>query len=573
MTDKQQLDNIPDPAQKKASRGISAIWLVPVAALMISLWLAWQHYSSLGSLITIRFDSAEGLEAGKTPVRFRNVEVGKVEKIRLDDDLTGVIVAVRMVSDTDRYLNDKTKFWVERPRIGFEGISGLSTLFSGAYIAMSTSSDSNGIVETVFKGFDEPPLTPDEVPGIRLLLTSNSGGSAGAGTPVYHKQVRVGQIESRELAEDGQLITYGIFLEAPYHKLINSETKFWEMGSFTVDFGSTGISLDMEPLSVLLSGGVSFDTPKHLRDSAPANPGDRFILYESRRAANFDTSASDNALGFILNFDESLRGLAIGSPVEFRGVEVGYVADINIARNKENGSLLVPVLIFIEPDRFGAGQDRQALMRLLERSVGQGLRARLQTASLVTGQLFVELTIEKDSPARLIIAGDPYPEFPTIESPFGQIFDNISAVLKKVEALEIEELIASANVLLKDVDTLVRVPNDTELGSDPASKREALNDAPVAQLISRVNHALDGLNPILHSDKTKALPAEFGRSIRQLNSSLVLVKRLFEGDSARSPLYYEISTTLKELKRAAQSIRTLTETLDEKPNSIFFGND
>ena len=500
-------------------------------------------------------------------------EIGKVEKIQLDESLTGVIVSVRMASDTDRYLNDKTRFWVERPRIGLEGVSGLGTLFSGAFIAMTTTARDAGSFRTDFDGLEEPPLTPEEVPGLRLVLTSKTGGSASAGTPVFHKQVRVGQVESRVLSPDGTLITYGVFIEAPYDALINTETKFWEIGGFSVDFGAGGISLDMEPLSVLLTGGIAFDTPKHLRESKPAKPGMLFSLYESRRTANFDTSASDNALGFILNFGESLRGLTIGSPVEFHGVEVGYVADITISRDADNSRLSVPVLIFIEPERFGAGQDREALRQLLEKAVGNGLRARLQTASLVTGQLFVELTMDKQATAQLIVAGDPYPEFPTVESPFGQILENISAVLRKLEQLEIEELIASATVLLDDVDSLVRTPEDSELGDDPAAARAALAEAPVAQLITRVNLALDGLNPLLNSEQTQALPAELGRSMRQLNSSLVVVKRLFEGYSARSPLYYELSTTLKELRRAVQSIRTLTETLDEKPNSLFFGND
>ena len=572
MTEREQTGAIPEPAQKKPLRGISVIWLVPLVALMISLWLAWHHYASLGELITIRFESAEGLEAGKTPVRFRNVEVGKVEKIQLDDTLTGVIVSVRMTNDTDRYLNEKTRFWVERPRIGLAGISGLGTLFSGAFIAMSTTAHDGKLV-TRFTGLDEPPLTPEQVPGIRLELKSKTGSTVSAGTPVYHKQVQVGQVENRELSSDGQVISYGIFIEAPYDTLVNSETRFWQMGSFSIDFGAGGISLDMEPLTVLLSGGIAFDTPKHLRKSTPVTPGTSFNLYDSRNEANFNTSASENALGFVLHFDESLRGLTIGSPVEFHGVGVGYVADISISRDHKGRRLSVPVLIFIEPDRFGTGNDKEALRQLLERSVKRGLRARLQTASLVTNQLFIELFFDKGAGAAEIVAADPYPEFPTIASAFGQILDNISAVLQKLDRLEIEELVTSANLLLRDVDALVRVPDDNELGSDPEARRTALSEAPVTQMIMRVNQALEALNPILESEGARNLPDDLGRSMRQLNNSLVLVKRLLEGDSARSPLYYEISTTLEELKRAAQSIRTLTETLDEKPNALIFGNE
>jgi len=573
VTEQDQTPAIPEPATKQQSRGISVIWLVPLVALLISLWLAWHHYASLGELITIRFESAEGLAAGKTPVRFRNVEVGKVEKIQLDDALTGVIVSVRMANDTDRYLNEKTRFWVERPRIGLAGISGLGTLFSGAFIAMSTTAHEEARVVTSFTGLDEPPLTPEAVPGIRLVLTSKTGSAVTAGTPLFYKQVQVGQVESRELSSDGQVISYGIFIEAPYDTLVNSQTKFWQMGSFSVDFGAAGISLDMEPLAVLLSGGVAFDTPKYLRKSSPAIPGSRFNLYASRHEANFNASASENALGFVMHFDESLRGLTIGSPVEFHGVEVGYVADISIAREQKGRRLSVPVLIFIEPERFGTGSDKEALQQLLHNSVRRGLRARLQTASLVTGQLFIELIIDKSAGPATIIANEPWPEFPTIPSPFGQIIENISVVLEKLERLEIEELVTSANLLLKDVNALVRVPEDSELGSDPEARRAALAEAPVTQMVMRVNQALEALNPILESDGARNLPDDLGRSMRQLNNSLVLVKRLLEGDSARSPLYYEISTTLEELKRAAQSIRTLTETLDEKPNALIFGTE
>ena len=573
MTEKEQTSAIPEPAPKKQTRGISVIWLVPLVALLISLWLAWHHYASLGELITIRFESAEGLEAGKTPVRFLNVEVGKVEKIQLDDNLTGVIVSVRMTSDTDRYLNEKTRFWIERPRIGLAGISGLGTLFSGAFIAMSTTAHEGGQVVTNFEGLDEPPLTPEQVPGLRLVLTSNTGSAVSAGTPLYYKQVQVGQVESREISSDGQFISYGVFIKAPFDRLVNSQTRFWQMGSFSVDFDAGGISLDMEPLAVLLSGGIAFDTPKHLQESAAAVPGSSFNLYDSRHEANFNASASENALGFILHFDESLRGLAIGSPVEFHGVEVGYVADIRISREHRKRRLSVPVLIFIEPERLGTGDDREALQQLLQKAVSRGLRARLQTASLVTGQLFIELFIDKSADPATIIADEPYPEFPTIASPFGQIIDNISSVLQKLESLEIEKLVTSANLLLKDINALVRVPDDSELGSDPDVRRAALAEAPVSQMVMRINQALEALNPILESEGARNLPDDLGRSIRQLNNSLVLVKQLLEGDSARSPLYYEISTTLEELKRAAQSIRTLTETLDEKPNSFIFGND
>lgn len=565
--------NAARPRTSGKSRRVSLIWLVPLAALVISLWLAWQHYASLGTLITIRFDSAEGLEAGKTAVRFRNVEVGKVESMHLDEDLLQVVVIVRINKESRNLLNEATRFWVERPRIGLGRVSGLGTLFSGAYIAMTTSADKSLAYRTAFTGLEDPPLTAADEPGLRLLLTSTAGASVATGAPVMYKQFEVGKIESRRLVDDGQTIVYGVFINEPYDQFVNSNTRFWELGAFKMDFGTHGMNLEMEPLSVLLNGGISFATPKRLKTGDPVSDGALFELYPDIETAHLDLTNSDSAFGYVLHFDESLRGLSIGSPVEYQGVKVGHVADITIENNPETGQLNTPVLIFLEPQSMGSGKREEVLQSLLDRAIARGLRARLQVSSWLTGQLFIELIVSEEAAYASINPGQPYPEFPTTPSPMGEIMNNLSALMERIEKLPLEGLLASAEALLRDLDSLVRSPADDELGEQPQLRREQLQNAPVQQLLVKVNHALDGINPILHSDKTQALPQQLSSSISRLESTLKSVKQLLEGDKARSPLYYELSTALKELTRAARSLGRLSETLDEKPNALIFGND
>ncbi len=574
---KQPMENNSDTAAQPRTTGranrISLIWIVPLTALVISFWLTWQHYASLGSLITIRFVSAEGLETGKTAVRFRNVEVGKVESMHLDSTLLQVLVTVRINKESRHFLNESTRFWIERPRIGPGGVSGLGTLFSGAYIAMSTSADKSLLYQEHFTGLEDPPLTATDEPGLHLFLTSTAGASLTTGAPVLYKQFEVGKIESRRLVDDGLTIAYGIFINEPYDRFINSNTKFWELGTFKMDFGAQGMTVEMESLSVLINGGISFATPKRLKEEIPVKDDTLFELYPSLEAAHLDLTNTESAFGYILHFDESLRGLGIGSPVEYQGVQVGHVADISIENNAETGKLITPVLIFLDPDRIGSGLEEQRIPALLDKAVAQGLRARLQFSSWLTNQLFIELVMIDDSGHTSINPGDPYPDFPTVASPMGEIMNHISSLMVKIEKLPLEELLGSANVLLQDIDSLVRKPADSELGEQPQLRREQLESAPVRSLLSKINHALDGINPILHSDKTQALPAQLSASIRKLNSTLKSVKQMLEGDKARSPLYYELSTTLKELTRAARSVGRLSETLDEKPNALIFGND
>ncbi|MEN8175896.1 MAG: MlaD family protein, partial [Pseudomonadota bacterium] len=425
----------PDAQQPVMSppRGIpiSLVWLVPLLAVVIAVGVTFNHFNKLGPLVTITFQSAEGLEAGSTPIRFRSVQVGRVENIRLDEDLDQVVVEARMVKDAAGYLNENARFWVVRPRVGLSGISGLSTLLSGSYIEVSGVAG-GGVPRRHFTGLENPPLTPEGAPGMRLRLSAQQAGSMTAGSPVFYRRVVVGRVESRRLSNDGDNVELDIFIDAPYHVLVNSNTRFWDASGFDITLDTEGVTLRSETMEAVITGGVAFSNPPRLQAGSPVTGEAVFTLYESREeAARAPAGGLADRLGLVLYFDESLHGLNVGAPVEFRGVEIGYVADISIEYSGDTREVKVPVLIFIEPHRIRGLSGAENADEALPTAVEHGLRARLQTGSLITGQLFVELVnLDDAAPASLEQSGQ-YAIFPTVPSPFAEISGSASVILTK----------------------------------------------------------------------------------------------------------------------------------------------
>ena len=562
--------DIPQPELSARQRRmpVSLIWVVPLVSALIAVGLAVRHYRNLGPLITVTFETAEGIEAGRTPIKRLNVELGRVEKIELDEQLDRVVVSARMTNDARDYLNDQTRFWVVKPRIGLGGITGLTTLLSGSYIEMD--SVRGGAARREFVGLERPPLTPEGAPGIRLLLRAGEAGSLDAGSPVYYRRIKVGRVESRRLAPDGSYVEIEIFVDAPFHRLINTNSRFWNASGFDVKIGADGIEVHSETLETLVFGGVAFATPPRLYEGNPVESGALFTLYESQADAESRPAEGAAPLhGFVLYFDETIRGLTVGAPVEYLGVKVGYVADINIEFNPDRDKVEVPVLVFLEFGRISGLSADLGIKERLADSVARGLRARLQSGSLLTGQLIVDLAVVPEAPPAEIIEADGYPVFPTVPSAFTQIADNASRFLETLAALPLDDLIDAATRLVEDAGTLVRAPAGPDTAG--AADLEALERAPLRQLIDTMTRTIAGIDAIVNSPEARRLPAELARTLAELGRTLQAASKVFEGDSALSPLYYELSTTLQEMTRAARAVRTLTETLEEKPNAVIFG--
>jgi len=283
----------PNVERPRKRQSLSAYWLVPLCALLLGVYLAFNFYSEQGPLITIEFNSAEGLIAGKTPIRYRDVNIGMVENIALSDDLETVLVEARMSVDSRRYLNNHARFWVVRPRVGTSGVSGLNTLLSGAYIQVNSLVGS--AYEDRFTGLEQPPLTEEGAPGIRLKLQAKQAGYVGIGSPVYYRQVRVGQIEAQRFLPDYKMVEFTIFVEDPHHKIVRNITKFWNVSGVALNVNANGLSLRTPSLEGLAQGGVSFDVIEEYEFPYRVEDGHVFTLHESFEAATEDTLELSNS--------------------------------------------------------------------------------------------------------------------------------------------------------------------------------------------------------------------------------------------------------------------------------------
>ena len=339
--DSPDVKGAPEPEFREKKRHISIVWLVPLVALAIGGWLVYKAISEKGPTVAISFKSAEGLEAGKTKIKYKEVELGLVTSIELDDGLSEVIVMAEMVKKAEKFVSENSRFWVVRARVAAGSISGLGTLFSGAYIGLDPGKPGKPVDH--FKGLEIPPVVTAELPGNHYVLRAPSLGSLQIGDPVYFRRIEVGQVVSYKLDEDGQAVTIEVFVHDPHHNLVRQNTRFWNASGLDFAIDANGIRVNTESMVTIMVGGIAFTTPDNLEPGGPADDGETFKLYESRERI-FDKTYTEKTR-WILHFQGSVRGLTVGSPVEFRGIRVGQVLDINMEYNAEKGEFLIPVLI------------------------------------------------------------------------------------------------------------------------------------------------------------------------------------------------------------------------------------
>jgi paraquat-inducible protein B len=325
----------------KVKKQFSIVWVVPLVALLIGGWLAFKAISEKGPTITITFMTAEGLEAGKTKLKYKNVEVGQVESITLAKGGTHVIVTAEMVHGAEPHLTENIRFWVERARIGAGGAAGLGTLFAGAYIGIDLG-EPGGKPTLSFKGLEIPPVVTTGLPGSHFKLKAKKLGSLNVGSPIYYRQFKVGQVVAYEMVEDGVAVDFQIFVNAPYHEFVRQNSRFWNASGVDVNVDASGISVNTESFMSIMIGGVAFDTPANLEPGAAAEKGATFQLYESREKI-FEKAYVKKRL-WLLYFDGSVRGLAVGAPVELQGIQIGEVTDITLEFDREKLAFRIPVL-------------------------------------------------------------------------------------------------------------------------------------------------------------------------------------------------------------------------------------
>ena len=569
-------DDLAEPRVERPRRGarLSVAWLLPLIALAIAGGAAWRHYAALGPQITIVLDNAAGLEAGRTAIKYRDVEIGRIESLAFDDDFARVRARARMDGAVRDRLREGALFWVVRPQLTASGVSGLDTLLSGSYLAVDWGAGDGAQADT-FAAAPEPPLTPSDTPGRRITLRAQDGGALAPGAPVYFKSIEVGRVETKRLSDDGRMIEFDVFVNAPYSDRIDARTRFWNASGVSVALGAQGLRLDVTSLAALLRGGVVFD---RFADAA-AGPEDTaaFILHATREEAA-DSRFSENPaaqLRLSVAFDQSVRGLGDGAPVEYRGVQIGVVEAIAFVPGAALNTLQIVATLLIQPERIGVIDTiPESNLAFFQRSVERGLRARLASGSLVTGALYVELVDAPDAPPeRLDLDAKPYPRLPSVPSTLDALRGRAEEVLARINKLPVEELLASAIAALDSVAALAADPDlkraPQELTGALSAARGMLDGLAEADLAGDAARAMAATSSAAAAFENAAagLPA----LVRRLNDAAAKAESAIDAYGAGSSLNTEAVAALREMRQAARAISTLAQTLERRPNSLIIG--
>jgi paraquat-inducible protein B len=539
------LEDIPEArAESSARRRLPLVWLVPLVAVLVGGWLAVTTILARGPTATITFRTAEGLEVGKTKIRFKDVEIGIVREIGLSGDHAEVIVTAEFAKDAGNFLVQDSRFWVVRPRISGGGVSGLGTFLSGAYIGADYGKSTER--RTEFVGLEVPPILTTGLPGREFALRADDLGSIGYATPVYYRRLQVREVTAYELDEGGGGVSIRIFVHAPYDGFVTTETRFWQASGIDVSLDASGIRVQTESLASILLGGVAFGTPPHAPAGEPATRDSLFKLSASRVDAF--TKEDTRVQRWVLLFQESVRGLQVGAPVDFRGITVGEVVRLEVDYLPDKARIDIPVEIRYFPDRMRSrARERtselsgEALRAVLDRWVARGFRGQLRTGNLLTGQKYVALDFFPDAPQAEINWNKPIPELPTLSGGIEELQSTLTRIAAKLDKLPYEEI---AN----DLRTALRSLDKTLKGVDTLVQRLDTETAP----------------------ELKALMLEARGTLSTAEKTLSSVERTVSPDAA---LAVEAREALREINRAAAAIRGLADYLERHPESLIRGKE
>jgi paraquat-inducible protein B len=534
-------DGIPKAhVARRKRRQISLVWIIPIVALLIGLYLVIHALRTQGPTIDIQFKTAEGLEAGKTKIKYKNVDIGTVQTITLGKDKKGVVVTAQMTRNATDLLVEDTRFWIVKPRIAGGQISGLTTLLSGSYIGMDIGKSTDS--ERDFVGLDQQPSVTTDEPGREFLLHAQDSGSLDIGSPVLFRRFQVGEVTAVNLDPDGKGVTARVFVRSPNEKYVTQNTRFWEASGIDVSIDGSGVRVQTQSLTSVIVGGIAFQTPAEEPPGPVASNDATFQLFGDERTA---MKRSDSQLEkYISYFSDSIRGLSVGAQVEFRGFVIGEVRSIEMEFDRETREIRFPVEFALYRDVLpariaraekagGVPIDSDALyQRAVEK---RGLRAQLKTGNLLTGQKYLAMDFVKDAPpVTMQSIKDQHGNriLPTTPGSFDELQESLSSIAKKIDKIPFDQLVGDIRQTLKQLQ--VSLKNADKLMGN-------LNDsvAPeVTATLNEVKRTMKGANEVLASD---------------------------------SPLQQDLRGTLAELNRAAASLRLLTDFLQRHPESLIRG--
>ncbi len=536
--------------------GPSLVWLIPIVTAIIGIWLIVHTLADRGPLVTITFQTADGIEVDKTRIKYKNINIGIVEAVRLSADFSRVEVRARLDKEAAHFLRRDSRFWVVRPTLSTRGISGLGTLLSGTYIEVEPG---QGAPQTLFVGLESPPMMQADTAGKRIVLMARQLGSIDRGSPVYYQGIRAGEVLGYEMANDFRSVLIHAFVKAPFDGLVRSNTRFWSNSGLDLSVGPEGLRLKTESLQTLLFGGISFDTPDGQEAGAEDVSDLVFTLYDDLKSIK--DQAYTSKLRFVLFFEDSVRGLSVGAPVEFKGIKVGSVVDVSLEYDERNGSFRIPVVIELEPERIAGrgGLMKRSPKEAFAALVKRGLRARLQTASLLTGQLYVDLDMQPKAPLRLVKADRAETELPTVKGAgIEQTVATLTGIASKLDQIDFAAIGAELHGTLKGANALVNAPALESSLADLAASMASLR---------RILHTVD--------DRAEPITANLDQALAAARDALEKAKAtmtLVDGVVApESPLYQQTTRLAQELTATTRSLRYLVDMLERNPQALLLG--
>lgn len=524
------LSTLPEAETAPKSRGKpQLVWLVPLVAALIGGWLAVKSILEQGPVISIVFKNAEGLEAGKTKLRYKDVEIGLVTTVTLSKDLKQVIATAELVKDFQPHLVEDTRFWLVKPRISGGSVTGLGTVLSGSYIGVGVGKTDRA--QKTFTALEVPPLIQLDTPGREFVLHSTDLGSLELGAPVFFRRLQVGQVVAYQLDENGRGVSLRLFVHAPYDRFVTDNSRFWNASGLDVKLGAGGIEVDTQSMVSILLGGVAFETPPESAASPAAAADTRFELFADRARAM--RNPERDVLKMVLFFDESLRGLEVGAPVDFQGITLGEVSAIRVELDHVSRRIVMPVEVNLYPERLRLRSrestlprfEGEARKRFLEELVATGLRAQLRSGNLLTGQLYVSLDVfPQASAAKIDWESDP-PQLPTTVGSLGELQASLQRVASKLEKLPLEQIGADLRQTLQSTSRLLN-RLDTQVAPE------------LAATLGEARKAVDTAQGMMAADE---------------------------------PLQQDTREAIRELGRTAKSLRALSDYLERHPEALLWG--
>ena len=549
MTENADLSNVPEATHvpKKRAR-IAVVWIVPIVAALVGAGIVVQQYLNEGPTIRISFRTAEGIEPGKTSIKYKDVDIGKVTEVVLSKDFSKILVTAKMEKHAEGLLVTDSRFWIVKPRVTLGGVSGIGTLLSGRYIGIEPGKAAKSSGD--FVGLEVPPPVTAGMSGREFILRAGTLGSLGIGSPIFYRRLNVGQVIGYDLAPDGKSVGIKIFMNAPYDGYITSDTRFWESSGIHASMGAGGLSVQTESLLSVLVGGIVLETPPSATPGKPAPAKSVFTLFDNRDAAMAPQMSESER--YVLYFNESLHGLSVGAPVTMLGLPVGEVTSVGLDYVPEAQGIRTRVEIMtyqyrllrhlrdtdVAAMKFMSPAERHKVMqRLVEE---KGLRAQLRTGNFISGQMYVALEYFPDAPkAKINRAVDP-PQFPVIPGKIENIEMQLKSILAKFDKIPLEEIGKDLKKTLATLDTTLRSADRTLTRVDAETLPEA------KKTLEDLRRALAVAERVLSSTDNTLLGPD-------------------------APAQQELRAALQEIARSARAIRLLADVLERNPESLLRG--